>query len=196
MVRRLQQRALHSCPAELSGWFSPVTVPRAGRGWNRSPWRAGPPGPPRGGTRWDISLHHQSGVLEFARRRRCGQDRPAPDFKHIYRELNRTIARQLSWLHNRPLSKLDGTQRTLYEELDRPALLPLPARRFVIPQWKTDVGVNIDDHVEFARHYYSVPQLSARHHHPEPCPPTPGSRHAAGPRPGGPGTQQAGAALR
>ncbi|MDQ6971901.1 MAG: IS21 family transposase [Mariprofundaceae bacterium] len=76
-------------------------------------------------------------------------------------ELNRALARQLAWLNDRPLSKLDGTRRSLYEELDRPALLPLPARRFVIPEWKTDVGVNIDYHAEFAHHHYSVPYVLA-----------------------------------
>jgi transposase len=74
-------------------------------------------------------------------------------------ELNRALSRQLAWLNDRPLSKLDGSRRSLYEELDRPALLALPARRFVIPLWKTDAGVNIDYHVEFAHHYYSVPYV-------------------------------------
>ena len=30
-------------------------------------------------------------------------------------------------------------------------------RRFELPEWKTNVGVNIDYHLEFERHLYSVP---------------------------------------
>jgi biopolymer transport protein ExbD len=55
------------------------------------------------------------------------------------------------------VSKLEGTRRSLFEELDRPALRPLPVHRFEIAQWKTKVGVGIDYHVQFDHHYYSVP---------------------------------------
>lgn len=72
-------------------------------------------------------------------------------------ELNRAIRERLDWLNDRPLSKLDGTRRLLLEQIDRPALGPLPAKRFEIPEWKTNVGVNIDYHIEFDHHYYSVP---------------------------------------
>jgi hypothetical protein len=44
----------------------------------------------------------------------------------------------------------------LFEQLDRPALKPLPAQRYVIAEWKP-VKPNIDYHVEVERHYYSVP---------------------------------------
>ena len=72
-------------------------------------------------------------------------------------EANQAIRARLVWLNDRPLSKLDGTRRSLWRDLDRPALRPLPPRRFDIPTWKTDVGVNIDYHLEFDHHYYSVP---------------------------------------
>ncbi len=39
---------------------------------------------------------------------------------------------------------------------DRPALKPLPARPYEYAEGK-DVGVNIDYHVSFDDHYYSVP---------------------------------------
>ena len=55
------------------------------------------------------------------------------------------------------LARLDGTRRSLWRELDRPALQPLPAQRFELPEWKVNVGVNIDYHVEFDHHFYSVP---------------------------------------
>lgn len=77
-------------------------------------------------------------------------------------ELNAAIRERLAWLNDRPLSKLDGSRRSLFEELDRPALAPLPSRRYTPSEWKTDVGVNIDYHVEFDRHYYSVPYTLTR----------------------------------
>ncbi len=81
---------------------------------------------------------------------------------HNVGELRRAIAERREWLNHRPLSKLDGTRRSLFEELDKPALKPLPAARFAPSEWKPNVGVNIDYHVEFERHYYSVPYTLAR----------------------------------
>ncbi len=72
-------------------------------------------------------------------------------------EANAAIRDRLAWLNDRPLSRLDGTRRSLWQELDRPALRPLPARRFELAEWKVNVGVNIDYHVDVARHAYSVP---------------------------------------
>jgi transposase len=72
-------------------------------------------------------------------------------------EANRAIAERLAWLNDRALSKLDGTRRSLFEQLDKPVLGPLPSKRFEIPEWRAGVGVNIDYHVEFDGHYYSVP---------------------------------------
>jgi transposase len=71
-------------------------------------------------------------------------------------ELNRAIALLLTDLNNRPFKKLPGCRRSAFESLDAPALAPLPATRFVLSQWKS-AKVNIDYHVQFAGHYYSVP---------------------------------------
>ena len=76
---------------------------------------------------------------------------------HTLGELKRAVAERLEWLNDRPLSKLDGTRRSLWRELDRPALKPLPTKRYEVSEWKPKVAVNIDYHVEFERHYYSVP---------------------------------------
>jgi len=72
-------------------------------------------------------------------------------------EANTAMRERLDWLNDRPFAHLDGTRRTLWETLDRPALRPLPARRFELPEWKIAAGVNIDYHVDFAGHAYSVP---------------------------------------
>ena len=62
----------------------------------------------------------------------------------------------MAWLNNRPFAKLIGTRRVLFEQLDRPAMRPLPATRYQFATWKTP-KVNIDYHVDVDRHYYSVP---------------------------------------
>ena len=71
-------------------------------------------------------------------------------------ELNAAIAKLLERLNHRPFRKLPGSRRELFEQLDRPALRPLPAERYVFAQWKK-ARVNIDYHVEVEHHYYSVP---------------------------------------
>ena len=76
-------------------------------------------------------------------------------------ELNAAIARLLDRLNARAFRKLPGSRRSLFEQLDRPALRPLPTERYVFAQWKK-VRVNIDYHVEFERHFYSVPHALVR----------------------------------
>ena len=81
--------------------------------------------------------------------------------------LNREIASLLSVLNQRQFRKLPGTRMARFEELDKPALQPLPEHHYEYAEWKK-VRVNIDYHVEIDRHYYSVPyqlvkkQLDAR----------------------------------
>lgn len=85
--------------------------------------------------------------------------RNAPKIFHTFfslAELNREIRRLLVELNDRPFQKLEGCRRSLFEELDRPALLPLPAARYEYAQWK-NARVNIDYHIEVDGHYYSVP---------------------------------------
>ena len=71
-------------------------------------------------------------------------------------ELNVAIAELLIRLNTKPFRKRDGSRQTLFETLERPALRPLPAERYEFGAWRT-VRANIDYHVEYERHYYSVP---------------------------------------
>jgi len=73
-------------------------------------------------------------------------------------ELNQVIAELLVRLNNRPFRKREGCRRSLFEQLDRPALRPLPAERYQYGDWETH-RVNIDYHVAFDHHWYSVPYL-------------------------------------
>jgi len=71
-------------------------------------------------------------------------------------ELNQAIAEKLQELNNRTFQKTDGTRRSLYETIDRPALKPLPSIPYEYAEWKK-ARVNIDYHIEIEGHYYSVP---------------------------------------
>jgi len=71
--------------------------------------------------------------------------------------LNARIRDLLTDLNARPMKGYGGqSRRDLFEAFDRPALRPLPVDRFVHADW-LEARVNIDYHVEVARHYYSVP---------------------------------------
>lgn len=71
-------------------------------------------------------------------------------------ELNAAISELLVRLNEKPFRKRDGSRRSLFETLERPVLRPLPAERYEYGAWRT-ARANIDYHVEYDRHYYSVP---------------------------------------
>ena len=71
-------------------------------------------------------------------------------------ELNCAIIELLKELNERPMKHLGKSRKELFEELDRPALRPLPATPYEYATWKT-ARVNIDYHVDFEKHFYSVP---------------------------------------
>lgn len=71
-------------------------------------------------------------------------------------ELNAAIAALLVDLNQRPFKKLPGCRAQAFAALDAPALKPLPAQPLVLAQFKP-ARVNIDYHVAFEGHCYSVP---------------------------------------
>jgi len=71
-------------------------------------------------------------------------------------ELNAAIRELLETLNARPFTKLPGSRREQFEQLDKPALQPLPVEPYVYAEWKK-ARVHIDYHLELAGHYYSVP---------------------------------------
>ena len=77
-------------------------------------------------------------------------------------ELNAAIGELLEKLNTRPFQKLDGSRQLLFEQVERPALRPLPATRYEFATWHK-ARVNIDYHVAVDKHYYSVPYQLARH---------------------------------
>jgi len=76
-------------------------------------------------------------------------------------ELNQAIRVLLERLNNRPFKKLPGSRRALFEQIDRPALRPLPVTPHEVAEWKK-VRVDINYHVEVDDHYYSVPYQYVR----------------------------------
>jgi len=71
-------------------------------------------------------------------------------------DLNQAISDLLDELDARPMKHLGRSRRELFEQLDQPVLKPLPERPYEFAVWKK-ARVNIDYHVEFEKHYYSVP---------------------------------------
>jgi len=71
-------------------------------------------------------------------------------------ELNRAIAQLLAELNARPMEHLEKTRRELFEEVDWPVMRPLPEKPYEYATFKI-CRVNIDYHVEFEKHFYSVP---------------------------------------
>ncbi|RVN77142.1 IS21 family transposase, partial [Sinorhizobium meliloti] len=77
-------------------------------------------------------------------------------------EVNAAIGQLLHDLNDkRVLRRVGATRRQLFEELDRPALRPLPVERYVFAEWRIR-RAGLDYHVEIERHYYSVPYRFAR----------------------------------
>jgi transposase len=76
---------------------------------------------------------------------------------HSLTELNTAIRQLLGELNDRPFQKLEGSRRSWFELLDRPALRPLPSTAFEYADFKRARVSRLDYHVEFAHHYYSVP---------------------------------------
>lgn len=77
-------------------------------------------------------------------------------------ELNQHIRILLKDLNNRPFKKLPGSRQSQFELLDKPAMKPLPAKPYQYTQFKL-ARVNIDYHIEYDKHYYSVPHHLVKH---------------------------------
>lgn len=73
-------------------------------------------------------------------------------------EANRAIRRKLDELNNKMMLAVGRTRRQEFEEIDLPALRPLPEKPYEFAIRKK-VRVNIDYHVEFDKHFYSAPHL-------------------------------------
>ena len=71
-------------------------------------------------------------------------------------ELNQCIGALLVKVNNKPFKQLQGTRQQWFDSLDKPALSPLPKQAYQYTDIKT-VKVNIDYHIQYDQHLYSVP---------------------------------------
>ena len=70
-------------------------------------------------------------------------------------ELRAAVSELVQKLNDRPMRKLKKSRRQLFEEMERAALKPLPARPYELAVWaRWSVGPNY--HVDFDHHSYSV----------------------------------------
>ncbi len=71
-------------------------------------------------------------------------------------QANEAIAEKLVDYNAREMKLVGVSRMALFSQLDKPALQPLPARRYEFTQW-SEPKVHIDYHVLVDKHYYSVP---------------------------------------
>jgi len=77
-------------------------------------------------------------------------------------ELNAAIKELLEQMNDKITRHLGASRRELFEQLDKPALKPLPAEPYVYARWSRH-SVGLDYHIKLDDHHYSVPhQLIGR----------------------------------
>ena len=76
-------------------------------------------------------------------------------------ELNAAIRAQIDDLNARTMRRLGVSRRALFETVEQPALLALPAEPYAYAEWRR-CRVGIDYHVEVHGHWYSAPHRFAR----------------------------------
>ncbi len=76
-------------------------------------------------------------------------------------ELKDIVQKLMEEANNRPFQKREGSRRTLFETIERPALKVLPAEPYEFAVWKR-AKVNVDYHIELEKNFYSVPYQLAK----------------------------------
>jgi len=76
-------------------------------------------------------------------------------------ELRSEVKLLVDDLNNRPFKKLPGSRLSAFEQLDKPALKPLPEHPYEYFEIHKAL-VGFDHHVEFDQHWYSVPYQLVR----------------------------------
>jgi transposase len=71
-------------------------------------------------------------------------------------ELNQAISLLLTRLNAKPFRKVSGSRESLFVELDKPALDPLPAAQYEYAEWQV-VRLGINYHIQIGDHFYSAP---------------------------------------
>ena len=71
-------------------------------------------------------------------------------------DLNRKILNEVNKLNNEPFQKREGSRRSVFNEEEKPKLIPLRYPRYQLSEWKT-AKVQLNYHIQVNRTYYSVP---------------------------------------
>jgi transposase len=71
-------------------------------------------------------------------------------------EARQAVRELVDKLNDRAFKRMKGSRRSLFEDIEKSALKPLPMVPYEYSQFK-EVSVNVDYHVEYERHFYSVP---------------------------------------
>lgn len=82
---------------------------------------------------------------------------------HTFKELNLAIRELMNELNQRQMKQYGASRQALFDKLDKPALKPLPRQRYLYTETKR-AKVGPDYHIEYRRHYYSVPHQLVGHH--------------------------------
>jgi transposase len=77
-------------------------------------------------------------------------------------EINAQIKPRLMTFNQQSFQKMETSRQKLFEEVDKPALKPLPIEKYKYAVWK-HAKVHIDYHFIFEDHYYSVPHKYIHH---------------------------------
>lgn len=72
-------------------------------------------------------------------------------------ELNKQLKYWMAQLNQRTTRTYPKSRLARFREIDLPALVDLPERHYDFHQWRYQVRVGADYHVEYERHQYSVP---------------------------------------
>lgn len=76
-------------------------------------------------------------------------------------DMNEAIAELLERFNRKLMKKIGKSRLELFETLDKPHALPLPATAYEYSDWKP-VKAGPDYHIEYEQHYYSVPYTLIR----------------------------------
>ncbi len=72
------------------------------------------------------------------------------------KDANAALKALLLQLNDKPFQKQTGSRKSLFDEVEKAVLRPLPLEAYVLANWKK-ATVHVDYHVHLDGHYYSVP---------------------------------------
>lgn len=77
-------------------------------------------------------------------------------------DINAAIKPKLAEFNRQSFQKMKTSRQNLFNEVDKPALKPLPPEKYHYAQWQ-HAKIHIDYHFVFDDHYYSVPYKYIHH---------------------------------